>query len=58
LLRVRLRKGEAGLQKESDVMVDQIRAIDNARFRQKTGEAGRILMNELREKLISILDLD
>lgn len=41
LLRVHLAKGEGGLEKPSDVMVDQIRAIDNRRFLKETGELSR-----------------
>ena len=37
LLRVHLRKGEAGLTRSSDIMVDQIRAIDNRRFLKRLG---------------------
>lgn len=37
ILRVHLKKGEAGLSRESDIMVDQIRAIDNQRFRERVG---------------------
>ena len=38
ILRIHLRKGEAGLEKESDIIVDQIRSIDNKRFRDHLGE--------------------
>jgi mRNA interferase MazF len=37
ILRVHLRKGEAGLKKASDIIVDQIRAIDNQRFKDHLG---------------------
>ena len=37
VLRVHLRKGEAGLKKASDIIVDQIRAIDNKRFKEHLG---------------------
>ena len=37
LLRVHLRKGEAGLEKSSDILVDQVRAIDNKRFIKHLG---------------------
>jgi mRNA interferase MazF len=37
ILRVHLRKGEAGLEKPSDILVDQIRAIDNKRFVKHLG---------------------
>ena len=37
-LRVHLRRGEAHLTKPSDVMVDQIRAIDNRRLIRRLGK--------------------
>jgi len=37
ILRVHLRKGEAGLEKPSDILVDQARAIDNKRFVKHLG---------------------
>lgn len=37
ILRVHLKKGEAGLDKDSDIIVDQIRAIDNRRFKERLG---------------------
>ena len=41
ILRVHLRKGEAGLMDKSDILVDQIRAIDNRRFLKPLGMIGR-----------------
>ena len=38
LLRVHLKKGEAGLKQNSDILIDQVRAIDNRRFINKLGE--------------------
>jgi mRNA interferase MazF len=38
ILRIHLMKGEAGLQSDSDIIVDQIRSIDNKRFRDHLGE--------------------
>jgi mRNA interferase MazF len=40
-LRVHLMMGEAGLTRPSDVMVDQIRAIDNRRLRRPMGKIHR-----------------
>ncbi len=40
-LRVHLMLGEAGLTRPSDVMVDQIRAIDNRRLRRPMGKVHR-----------------
>lgn len=37
ILRVHLKKGEAGLEKDSDIIVDQVRSIDNRRFREHLG---------------------
>jgi len=38
ILRVHLPKGTAGLREGSDILVDQIRAIDNRRFRRRLGQ--------------------
>ncbi len=38
ILRIHLKKGEAGLKSDSDIIVDQIRAIDNKRLRERLGE--------------------
>lgn len=48
VLRVRVLKGSSGLEKDSDVLADQIRAIDNRRFIKQIGrlskqERGRLL---------------
>ncbi len=37
VLRVHLPKGTPGLRNESDVLVDQVRAIDNRRFKKHLG---------------------
>ena len=38
ILRVHIRKGIANLKIESDIMIDQIRAVDNRRLLNKIGE--------------------
>jgi len=51
ILRVSLARSESGLQRESDILVDQIRAIDNRRFKKRIGK-----LTSLRsEKLLSNL---
>lgn len=47
-LRVHLAKGEGGLTEKSDVMVDQLWAIDNRRFTRHLGNLSR----RSREKLV------
>jgi len=56
ILRVHLRKGEAGLFEESDVMVDQIRSIDNSRFLQRLGILGMKSQRKLTENIQIILN--
>lgn len=46
-LRVFLAKGEAGLQKNSMILVDQFLAWDNERFREKLGELSPKKQDEL-----------
>ncbi|MFH0887366.1 MAG: type II toxin-antitoxin system PemK/MazF family toxin [bacterium] len=56
ILRVHLEKGEGGLREQSDIVVDQIRAIDNKRFMKYLGEISdknkRILLNNLHALLM------
>ncbi|MCH7612415.1 MAG: type II toxin-antitoxin system PemK/MazF family toxin [Candidatus Marinimicrobia bacterium] len=42
LLRVHLKKGEGGLKKNSDILIDQVRAIDNRRFIEHLGEINTV----------------
>ena len=46
-LRVHLSAGEAGLKEPSDIMVDQIRAIDNRRLFRETGRISRRTQTKL-----------
>lgn len=52
ILRVHLKKNEAGLKKNSDIIVDQIRSIDNRRFKEHLGEISnrnkRLLIQNLK----------
>ncbi len=56
VLRVHLSKGEAGLIEKSDIMVDQIRAIDNRRFLKRLGMIGRVNKKKLTENIQIILN--
>jgi mRNA interferase MazF len=57
ILRVHLNSGDAGLAQNSDIMVDQLRAIDNNRLKQKIGVLNAALQQQLDENLKIILDL-
>lgn len=55
-LRVHLRKGQAGLNKDSDIMIDQIRAIDNKRLIKELGEVSDNIMNKVYQNIAIIID--
>ena len=57
-MRVHLKKGEANLHQDCDVMIDQIRAIDNNRLLNKVGDLPKNLIEKLKENLMIIIDLD
>jgi mRNA interferase MazF len=58
ILRVHLKKGTANLKNDSDIMIDQIRAIDNRRLTTKVGELPKDLQSIVKENIKIILDLD
>lgn len=51
ILRVSLPKGCAGNKQDCDVMIDQLRAIDNKRFKKMLGKIPRALFEEIIEKM-------
>lgn len=55
LLRVHLKKGQ--LDKLSDVLVDQIRAIDNKRFIKKVGQLNKDQITKIKDNIRIVLDL-
>lgn len=58
ILRVHLKKGSAGLLEDCDVMIDQLRAIDNKRLIKKVGSLPQELKFKIKENLKIIMDLD
>jgi mRNA interferase MazF len=58
ILRIHLKKGEANLHQDCDVMIDQIRAIDNNRLIKKVGDLPKKLIETLKENLMIIIDLE
>jgi len=55
LLRVHLNKGQ--LDKLSDILVDQIRAIDNQRLIKKLGKLTKDQQNKLKANIKIVMDL-
>ena len=58
ILRTRIKAKEVeGLEKDSDIMLDQIRAIDNKRFIKKLGVIPKSKIKTVQENLKIVLDL-
>ena len=55
LLRVHLKKRQ--LDKLSDVLIDQVRAIDNSRFLKKIGQLTKEQKTNLKDNLRIVLDI-
>ena len=58
ILRVHLEKGIANLNQDCDIMIDQIRAIDNKRLINKIGKAPIDLVELVKENLAIMIDLE
>lgn len=58
ILRIHLKKGSCGLEYSCDVMIDQVRAIDNKRLVRKVGNLPAELLNAIRDNLRIIFDLE
>lgn len=57
ILRVSLSKGEANLKSSSDILIDQVRAIDNKRFLKKIGVLPSNLISTVQESIKTVFDL-
>ncbi len=58
ILRVHLKKGMANLSENCDIMIDQIRAIDNKRLVRKIGDIPSELIEIIKENIRITLDLE
>jgi mRNA interferase MazF len=58
ILRVHLKKTKFGLKEDCDIMIDQVRAIDNKRLVKKVGAVDSDTADKIRENLKIVLDLD
>jgi len=57
ILRVHIAKGVANMRENSDVIIDQLRAIDNKRLLKKIGELPQALAEKVKENIKIILDI-
>ncbi len=58
ILRVHLKEGTANLHQACDIMIDQIRAIDNKRLTKKLGMLPDELILLVKENIQIVLDLE
>jgi len=58
ILRVHLKKGMANLHENCDIIIDQIRAIDNKRLIKKVGNLPTDLIEIIKENISIVIDLD
>jgi len=57
ILRIHLKKGDAGVIDDCDIMVEQVRAIDNKRFIKKIGTLPSAIADQLKDNLKIVFDL-
>jgi mRNA interferase MazF len=55
LLRVHLDPGVTGLEQRSDVLIDQVRAIDTTRLLRRLGEADRSTLEQIKSNIQVLL---
>ena len=58
ILRVHLKKGTAKVKENCDIMIDQLRAIDNKRLIKKIGELPKEISDRVKENIKIVLDLE
>jgi len=58
ILRVHLKKGTANLHQACDIMIDQVRAIDNKRLMKKIGNLSTDITAKIKENLQIIMDIE
>lgn len=57
ILRVHLTKGLANLKEDCDIMIDQIRSIDNKRLLKKIGSLSQEKIDMIKTNLTIVLDI-
>ena len=58
ILRIHLKKDMGNLNQDCDIMIDQIRAIDNKRLLKKIGNLPTNLIGLVKENIMIIIDLE
>jgi mRNA interferase MazF len=58
ILRIHLKKGQVKLMQDCDIIMDQLRAIDNKRLIKRLGKLPKQLVDQVKENISIILDLE
>ena len=58
ILRLHLNEGTANISRASDIMFDQVRAIDNNRLINRIGKLPNDLIEIVKENLLIVMDLE
>ncbi len=58
ILRVHLKMGMANMHEDCDILIDQIRAVDNKRLIRKVGNLPSDLIDKVKENIMITLDLE
>ncbi|MBF9254422.1 type II toxin-antitoxin system PemK/MazF family toxin [Pontibacter sp. 172403-2] len=58
ILRVHLTKGTANVKEDCDIIIDQIRAIDNSRLMHRIGQLDEEIKSKIKENIRIVLDLE
>ena len=58
ILRVNIKKGTANVYESCDIMIDQIRAIDNKRLIKKIGKIPHNIIDKIKSNINIVLDLE
>ena len=58
VLRISLKKGMGNVQQDCDIMIDQIRAIDNKRLVRKIGNLPQEFIAKIKENILIMFDID
>ena len=57
ILRVHLKKGMARLKEDCDILIDQIRAVDNKRLKTRIGSLPDDVVSQIKANVAIVLDL-
>ena len=57
ILRVHIAKGVANMQKNSDIVIDQLRSVDNKRLISKIGNLPQALAEKVKENIMIVLEI-